>query len=378
MMVRTIACLMMLLALVALSPATAQESKEETSVPVVEIAILLDTSGSMDGLINQARTHLWSIVNTLATTEKNGQIPTLRVALYEYGKQSQPAENGFIRQCVPLSTDLDTVSQELFALNTDGGDEFCGHVIQKAVNQLGWTPGDHYKAIFIAGNEPFTQGKVNYEEACSLAISKGIIVNTIHCGSEAEGRQGKWDHGASLADGKFMNINQDKEEVAIAAPQDKKLAELNAKLNKTYLGYGRRAQEKLENQKKQDEHAAAAAPSAAAKRAETKSRGAYNNKDWDLVDAMDEAEFELGDVEEEQLPEEMKGMSDEEKEAYVAKKKAEREAIQAEIQALAKERDAFITEERKKLAEDGEDTFEGAVKKSLAEQLETKGYEMGK
>jgi hypothetical protein len=213
--------------------ATPPQVEEEAPAPVVEIAILLDTSGSMDGLINQARTHLWSIVNSLATTEKNGQIPTLRVALYEYGKQSEPAENGFIRQCVPLSTDLDKVSQELFALETDGGDEFCGHVIQKAVNQLGWTPGDHYKAIFIAGNEPFTQGKVNYEEACSLAISKGIIVNTIHCGSEAEGRQGKWDHGATLADGKFMNINQDKEEVAIAAPQDKKLAELNAKLNRT-------------------------------------------------------------------------------------------------------------------------------------------------
>jgi hypothetical protein len=93
---------------------------------------------------------------------------------------------------------------------------------------------------------------------------------------------------------------------------------------------------------------------------------------------MEEEEFDLGAVEEDELPEEMKGMSDEEKETYVARKKAEREAIKAEIQALAKERDAFIAAERKKLAEDGEETFEGAVKKSLAEQLESKGYEMEK
>ena len=40
------------------------------------------------------------------------------------------------------------------------------------------------RSIFIAGNEPFTQGPVNYAESCKAAITKGIIVNTIHCGGE--------------------------------------------------------------------------------------------------------------------------------------------------------------------------------------------------
>ena len=92
--------------------------------PLVQMAILLDTSGSMSGLIDQARTELWSIVNEFVFAEQNGRKPQVQVALYEYGNNGLSVETGWIRQIVPLTTDLDKVSQELFALKTNGGDEY--------------------------------------------------------------------------------------------------------------------------------------------------------------------------------------------------------------------------------------------------------------
>ncbi|HWW60799.1 MAG TPA: hypothetical protein VN181_05465, partial [Thermoanaerobaculia bacterium] len=121
--------------------------------PVIQVAILLDTSNSMDGLIDQARTQLWRVVNEFATAKKNGTTPDLYVALYEYGNAGLAAERGYIRRVLPLTTDLDRVSEELFALKTNGGDEYCGHVIAEATKGLAWsTKSDDLKVIFIAGN----------------------------------------------------------------------------------------------------------------------------------------------------------------------------------------------------------------------------------
>jgi hypothetical protein len=106
--------------------------------PLVQMAILLDTSSSMSGLINQARTELWAIVNEFIFAKRNGKEPELQVALYEYGKSSLLAKEGYIRMIVPLTTDLDKISEELFALGTNGGNEYCGWVIKEATQALEW------------------------------------------------------------------------------------------------------------------------------------------------------------------------------------------------------------------------------------------------
>ncbi len=100
---------------------------EEKRQPTMEIAILLDTSGSMEGLIDQAKTRLWKIVNDLALAKKSDQSPRIKVALYEYGKSTIPASEGYLRMIVPLSTDLDRVSEGLFSLHTNGGEEYSEH-----------------------------------------------------------------------------------------------------------------------------------------------------------------------------------------------------------------------------------------------------------
>ena len=214
------ACLVFVSALFLPRLATAKEPAQAPR-PSVQIAILLDTSNSMDGLISQAKTQLWSIVNEFVRAKKNGRPPAIQVALFEYGKASLASEQGFVRRILPLTDDLDRVSEELFGLKTNGGDEYCGWVIRDAVNGLDWSrSGDVYKAIFIAGNEPFTQGAVDFHASCRAAIERGIVVNTIFCGVNAEGERTSWKDGAVLADGRFMSIDQNQKIVEARRAQD--------------------------------------------------------------------------------------------------------------------------------------------------------------
>ena len=276
--------------------------------PAVDVAILLDTSNSMDGLIHQAKSQLWTIVQQFAKAKKHGQTPLLRVALFEYGNMGLPASEGYIRQVVPLTDNLDRLSEALFALTTNGGDEYCGQVIDVAVKSLDWSKEPNgYKAIFIAGNEPFTQGPVDYKDACKLAIERGVVVNTIHCGNGDEGRQGMWQDGARIAEGKSFNIDQDRAVVQIKCPQDEIIIRLNTELNKTYLWYGDQStrQYNCANQAAQDSNASTLGSGVIVARAAAKSSATYDNRSRDLVDAISEDKDVLSKVKTEELPEQL-------------------------------------------------------------------------
>ena len=222
----------------------------------------------MEGLIHQARAQLREIVNECNTAKRDGRTPELEVALYDYGNDSTSADRHWVRQITPLTRDLDEGSRRLFALSTNGGPEYWGAVIREAVQTVAWSaePGV-YKAVFVAGNEPFTQGPVSAVEACRTATSKGIVVNTIHCGSSQEGVNGGWQQGAMLAGGSYPCIDQDKAIAHIPAPQDGEIVRLGGELNKTYLGYGKKREDKAANHLAQDKNAAAAAPAAEVSRA---------------------------------------------------------------------------------------------------------------
>jgi len=342
--------------------------------PLVQMAILLDTSSSMSGLINQARTELWAIVNEFIFAKRNGKEPELQVALYEYGKSSLPGNEGYIRMIAPLTTDLDKISEELFALTTNGGQEYCGWVISDATQELQWTDSaDDLKVIFIAGNEPFTQGPVDYRQACKAAVAKGIVVNTIHCGSEKAGIDGKWKDGAMLADGQSLNIDQSRQAVHVAAPQDKQIVELGALLNDTYLAYGRQGNLALERQSMQDRNAAVASPRASASRAVTKSSSHYRNESWDLVDALRTKKVKLEDVKKEDLPEKLREMSAEERRTYIEGKAKKRGEIQQRIQELEQQRKKYVAEEMKKRQGKG-NTLGSAILKAIRDQAMKKNY----
>jgi hypothetical protein len=262
----------------------------------------------MDGLIDQAKTQLWKIVNSFIDAKREGKAPFVEVALYEYGNNNNAAGNDWIRLVSPMTRDLDQISRDLFLVKTNGGEENCGAVIQRSLGDLTWdTRETTYKAIFIAGNEPFTQGRVDPRKASKEALTKGIIVNTIHCGSRQHGIDGAWHDGAALGEGEFLVIDQDKALAHIDAPQDKRISELSRKLNETYLGYGKCREEAAANQKLADDDAAANAKSGAeVQRALSKASGNYSNAGWDLVDATRENKIDPATLKPEELPAEMK------------------------------------------------------------------------
>jgi len=343
--------------------------------PAIQIALLLDTSNSMDGLIGQAKTQLWKIVNEFATTQKNGQKPVFQVALYEYGNDRISAGEGHIRMVLPLTDDLDKVSEELFGLTTCGGNEYCGRVIKTAAEGLAWSSStSDLKAVFIAGNEPFTQGDVNYKKAVKYALSRSITISTIFCGSYDQGVSGKWKDGADLADGSYINIDQSKKGIHIAAPQDRKIARLGVELNKTYIGYGRKAEECAARQKAQDKNAATGSGGAGVQRAVAKSSRLYKNAGWDLVDGVEEKKVDVEKLKDEELPENMRKMTPEERKAYIEKMAEKRKEIRKKIQKLNEARKKYVAEKMKELSEKGADTLDGAMIHSLKKQAESKGF----
>lgn len=343
--------------------------------PLVQMAILLDTSGSMSGLIDQARAELWAIVNEFIFAKRGGLAPEVRVALYEYGKSSLPAKEGYIRQIVQFTTDLDKVSEELFALKTNGGSEYCGWVIKEATAELDWSNApDDLKVIFIAGNEPFTQGPVDYRKSCKTAIEKNIIVNTIHCGSQSAGLDGKWKDGAVISDGKYLNIDHNRQIVHIAAPQDKEIQELSVRLNETYIAYGALGRQRYEMQSMQDRNAASLSAEASVQRGVAKSSANYMNEHWDLVDALAKDADKLGELKEEQLPENMRKMTEKERKEYVQAKSKERAEIQKKIQTLNESRKKYVAVELKKQQAAGGKTLGSAVIQAVREQAEKKNF----
>jgi hypothetical protein len=310
----------------------------------IMMALLLDTSNSMDGLIDQAKSQLWRIVNEMARAKSaDGKQPNIKIALYEYGNDGLSSEEGYIRQVSALTGDLDVLSEKLFSLRTNGGNEFCGYAINTSLNQLAWSAANaDLKMIFIAGNEDFTQGGVSYERACSAAKKKGVVVNTIYCGYINDGINLGWKRGADLTGGTFMSIDQNNKTAFVPTPYDDQIAALNDKLNATYVYYGQEGEYRKEQQIVQDNNAASYGVANIAERSFCKSSHAYKNSSWDLVDASKDNEKIIMETRSEDLPKEMRTMSIEERKAYIRQKSEERMKIQAGIQSLNKKRQDYI------------------------------------
>jgi hypothetical protein len=376
----------LLLGLTSLSTLTAadappppqQETKLNDGETPVQLAILLDTSNSMDGLIEQAKTQLWKIVNEFNDAKQGQKKPVVQVALYEYGNSRLSVGTNYIRQILPFTRDLDQVSAELFKLTTNGGEEYCGAVIRAAIDSLSWDKNDAtYKAIFIAGNEPFTQGGVAANEACKAAAAKDIVVNTIHCGSRSEGENTGWHTGAALADGRFLTIDQDKAVAHIESPQDKEIARISIELNKTYIAYGNQGREKALNQVAQDNNAIAKKEAGAElQRALTKSSSNYKNGTWDLVDACKKDGLKLDSLPKAQLPRELQELAPAARQAVIDEKAAERVKLQTQIQVLNEERKKFIAAQSQ-LQDPSKkaDTLDNAIAAAVKEQAAKKKIE---
>jgi len=355
-------------------PSDLNDSSTNSAENKIQVALLLDTSNSMDGLIEQAKSRLWNIINTLTTLKYEGKEPQIEIALYEYGNDGLSSENNYIRQVAPLTTDLDLISEKLFALRTNGGSEYCGAVIQNAVKTLKWNDGQaDMKLIYIAGNEPFDQGPINYKEAVSHALSNKIYVNAIFCGAGSYQESEGWKDGATRGQGKFFVINSDKVLSYIDTPYDRDIDKLNQQLNDTYIGYGKKGREKKIMQTTQDYNAESIGMANKVERAVSKSKGVYKNEEWDIVDKYKDNPSSIQSMEAEEMPEELKGKSAKQTAEFIHQKSKERDVINLKIKDLSIKRQQYIDAANKKSGVDKDDLGK-AIEASIHELAKKIGY----
>lgn len=365
-----------LLAAVALT-GTARADNPTPGRPV-DLVLCIDTSNSMDGLIESAKLKLWDVVNELAKVKPT---PILRVALYNYGNDNFTAESGWVKQEQDLTTDLDAVYAKLNALKTRGGSELVARVTKTAIKDLKWSDdGKALKLIFVCGNEPADQDKqVTLAEVAKQAKDAGVFVNTIYCGSANNAEAAGWRDFAEKCGGRYTSIDQNRSaaQQVVATPFDKELGELSGKLNQTYLFYGKEKEALKQNQVAQDANAAKAAGGAAASRATTKAEALYRNE-FDLLDKMkSDKSFDLKKVADADLPDELKKLKPEERETFLKKKADEREGIQKQIQDLSAKRAKHIEEElKKKPKSESDKAFDEALRATIRTQAKEKGFEV--
>jgi len=346
--------------------------KEIKNSSKIQAAILLDVSNSMDGLIEQAKAQLWTMVNVMGKAKCNGETPQIEIALYEYGRDNNDLRKGYVKQIMPFTSDLDNLSQKLFQLTTNGGQEYCGYVIHTSLNELNWdTTSSNYKVIFISGNEDFLQGNISYTLACTEAKKKGVIVNTIYCGDRLQGIKEHWNLLGECGNGSFTNINSDAKPEDIPTPYDSALITLNNKLNGTYIYYGAAGKGKKELQGSMDVANLEVNSYAGVNRAVSKaSSKTYKNSTWDLVDAKEDDKKILDKVDFKTLPDSLQKKNKAELEAIINQKSNERGSIQKEILDINKKRETYIANEKRNKLKNGNksQTLEGEVEKIIREQ----------
>lgn len=353
--------------------AEAPRAEKGTAQEKIQVAILLDTSGSMQGLIEQAKSRLWDIVNTLTTLKYKGKAPKVEIALYEYGSHNRYGGD-YIRQITPLTTDLDLISEKLFVLQAGGSEEFCGTVIHKATRDLEWGNNEaDMKLIYIAGNEVFEQGEIRYKDAIKRAVGKNIYVNTIHCGDRSIGIRDYWQDAAIRGEGKFFNIDSNVKVKYIVSPYDGEINECNKRLNDTYISYGRLGASRKESQIMQDANAESISSANYTERAISKSKAMYVNTSWDLVDKYNEDKTFITGIDKNLLPNELQGKTKEELETIIQNKTKERADLQKQINQLAINRKAYIDNQADGSKNAGNDLGK-AITESILALAKVKGY----
>lgn len=353
----------------------ASAALEPSEGPVIQVALLLDTSSSMGGLIDQARSQLWNVVNTLDGVSYQGGQPRLEIAVYEYGNDSLSGLSGWVRQVTPFSSELDTVSEALFSLTTKGGAEFAGHAIRSSINELDWRSGEGVlKVVYVAGNEGFAQGPVPYRAAIEDAKTAGVVVNTIFCGRADDSDAAIWREATVLSGGRFATIDHNYVAPHIVAPQDEAIAGLGQRINDTYVRYGADGRRGLDNLVAQDNNMAGDGAGGAVSRSVSKSSGMYRNDSWDLVDAISGDKIGYGEVDRDSLPEGLQGLDDEQLREHVQAQQTRRNELQEEVAELAAARELFLASERTRLTTGDPQSLDYAIVGAIRAQAVAAGF----
>ena len=342
----------------------------------LEMVFVLDTTGSMSGLLEGAKQRIWGIVNQVMQ-ESDAQ--TVRIGLVAYRDRGDE----YLTQVQPLTEDLDTIYTTLMNYHAQGGGDFQEDVrtaLAAGLNNAGWSPAasDLSQVIFLVGDAPPHD---DYDDAidtlvtASSAVQRGIIVNTVRCGLSAETER-VWQAIARQGNGQYFSIAQNGGVQAISTPYDEEMSQLGNRLGSTFVpfgfGAGGAAQRAAVAAEKAsvEEHVERGAPSVA--KAERAYNKAISSKAYigDLLQSIENGSVKLESVDPADLPSDLQSLSLDERRAEIEKRLAARRDIRSKIKSLSQQRQAFIEEQKKGQAK--KDGFDEVVTKTLKEQMARK------
>ena len=386
---KTLACGLLVGYGAVCSPSRAEEPKEppkqeeKTAAPKVDVVFVLDTTGSMGGLLEGAKKKIWSIANEIARAKPS---PELRIGLVAYRDRN----DAYVTQDTDLTDDLDGIYKKLLAFKAQGGGDGPEHVnmaLKDAIEKMTWSGDkDALRIIFLVGDAPPHEDygdAFDHKSLAKQAIEKDIIINAIRCGNDAEtGRF--WEEIAKRSEGTFVTIDQGGGVATVSTPFDKELADLGGKLDSTRVAFGgeKRRAEAEKKAKDAEEALEGAGDDAKADRAAAMSKGAAapgaaargGGGGWgadDLIAAIEAGTKKLEDIKEDELPDAMKKMTPVERKAFVDGKLAERAELRKKIEELDAKRAEFLKKEMEKKGD--KDGFDSAVQKAIHEQAKKKG-----
>ena len=344
--------------------------------PQVEVVFVLDTTGSMGGLIQAAKEKIWSIASSMASAQP---APDIKMGLVAYRDRG----DAYVTRLIDLSSDLDSMYATLMDFEADGGGdgpESVNQALYDAIHKMSWSQGSEaYKVVFLVGDAPphmDYQNDVGYPDTVAVALDRDIVINAIQCGRDSETTQ-KWQHVASLGNGHYFQVEQAGSAVAIATPFDEALAALSARLDDTRLYYGS-AEEKEKQQQKLDAADKLHAESSVESRAR---RAVFNASvsgeanflgDGELVEDIASGRVELSTIDRDELPASLQVMSPAEQEAVISETAGRRNELQRQIKELSQQRADFIG---KKVEEAGgaKASLDHKIYGAVREQAESKG-----
>jgi len=372
---KTIRSLLCCLALFTSAVARSDDRKHAPR-PRVEVCFVLDTTGSMAGLIEGAQAKIWSIANDLIAAEPK---PQLKLSLVGYRDRGDL----YVTRLTDLTADIDTVHARLMEFTADGGGdgpESVNQALHEAVTKVSWSDDrEVLKIVFLVGDAPphmDYEQDVRYPEVCQAAVRRNLVINAVQCGQQAD-TTAAWKEIAKLAEGKYIPLVQSGGMVRISAPQDDEIAALNREIGGTLIGYGR--PEIRRGVAAKQAAAEAAAPAAAADRLSyNAATGSVVQGGGELLDALERGDVRLGELEAEYLPEELRGLDEAGLAEVVERKRAERNRIQGRLERLLADREAFLVAERRRLAEaGGGDSFDEEVAATVRAQAARQGIRYG-
>jgi Mg-chelatase subunit ChlD len=347
----------------------------------LEMVFVLDTTGSMGGLLEGAKQRIWGIVNEVMQSSAH---PSVKIGLVAYRDRGDQ----YVTQVLPLTEDLDKVYTTLMDyVAAGGGDapEDVRRALADGVNRAGWSRSSPRLAqvIFLVGDAPPHNDYKDEQdtlETAGLAVQQGMVVNTIQCGSSSDTKQA-WESIAQRGQGQYFAIPQNGGVQTISTPYDEQLSQLGTTLGGTYMAYGGGAGEEGERYRTEAKRMAdvsesivvtRAAPEAKAERSINK---AFNDRAYlgDLLQNIENGSVKLESVKDEDLPTDLQKLSRDERQKEIEKRLADRRAIRAQILILSKQRTDYIAAERMKRNGGTRNGFDVAVSSALKEQLARKG-----